>query len=471
MSAPEHAVQSKLSQKDREEIREELGRVLGSSLFHSSKRCHDFLEFIVNRTLDGDTDGLSERFLGADLFGRPVDYDTKADSIVRVRANDVRRRLTDYYSSLKSVPSFVISLSSGSYVPEFHRPSVDSSCRPSETPSSLGDAALLPGGNGLNSEPAALGSSAHTGLHPGTLDSQSELLGRQASTWRRRTIFGAISAGVVILLLSASCFFEWRELHDTRSALYPWKASPAVAGFWNSFLVDQRDTDLVLSDSSFSLVQALTNKPLTLSDYLARDYPYRFQEKDPQMAAALTRISNWGLGSPGEFEVAQRILALDPNRKTVHLYFSRKYMPDMIKRDNVILIGSPFGNPWAELFSGHMNFSFEPSNPNEIVDRSPVQGESRTYEYTPEGSFGYCIIAYLPNPDRTGDALLIQGSSAEPTQAAGDFLLSESQMSGFKKMLGSPNFPYFELLIKTSWVKGTPINSSIVAFRTYPKSN
>jgi len=166
---------------------------------------------------------------------------------------------------------------------------------------------------------------------------------------------------------------------------------------------------------------------------------------------------------------AQRFIALDPARRKIHLYVSRKYMPDLMKRDNVILVGSRFGNPWAELFENRMNFTFEPENLNEIANRTPVRGEARSYDYSPSNSVGYCIIAYLPNIDHNGSALLIQGTSAEPTQAAVDFLLSETQMADLKKKLGESRFPFFELLLKTSWVKGTPIASNIVGYRIYPE--
>src|SRR5258708_39810508 len=76
----------------------ELAAILASDSFSSSKRCQDFLEFVVKRALAGDYESLTERFLGVELFGRAVDYETATDSIVRVRANDVRRRLAQYYS-------------------------------------------------------------------------------------------------------------------------------------------------------------------------------------------------------------------------------------------------------------------------------------------------------------------------------------------------------------------------------------
>jgi hypothetical protein len=97
----------------------ELTAILASDSFSSSKRCRDFLEFVVKRALAGDFESLTERFLGAELFGRAIDYETATDSIVRVRATDVRRRLSQYYSGQRSRSPVRIGLIAGGYVPEF----------------------------------------------------------------------------------------------------------------------------------------------------------------------------------------------------------------------------------------------------------------------------------------------------------------------------------------------------------------
>ena len=115
-----HTVSRKLTDKQSAVIRAELASILASDSFSTSKRCRDFLEFVVERALAGDFESLSERFLGVELFGRPVDYETATDSIVRVRANDVRRRLAQYYSAQRSTPAGRIDLIAGGYVPEFH---------------------------------------------------------------------------------------------------------------------------------------------------------------------------------------------------------------------------------------------------------------------------------------------------------------------------------------------------------------
>ena len=65
----------------------ELDAILASPVFSGSKRCHDFLECIVQHAaFAGHYDELNERFLGVEFFGRKLDFDTGADSIVSVRA-------------------------------------------------------------------------------------------------------------------------------------------------------------------------------------------------------------------------------------------------------------------------------------------------------------------------------------------------------------------------------------------------
>jgi hypothetical protein len=488
VTTEKHNARITLTADETETARFELQRILACPLFQGSRRCHDFLQYIVSRTLDGELDGLTERFLGAELFGRRIDYDTKTDSIVRVRANDVRRRLTEYYADQNSTPKVVISLGVGSYVPEFqwpHREDSDPAGVPSLAPASSAPSTTNRertespvADHHEGSLPLAAGVERSAGHARQGDISVSESLSAMVSTLgmqkarvgvsRRVVAAGSVVAGLLILALAICSFTLWQKLSSDRQLLYPWQNSSAIAGLWGSFLADQKSTDLVITDSSFSLVEDLSHRSFSLTDYLSRSYMGHLQDQDPKMTSALSRISNWGLGSSGEFEIAQRFLALDPTRQRIHFYLARKYQPDLIRRDNVILIGSRFGNPWAELFDKRMNFTFNPDNPNQIVNRVPKDGESRTYDFGTPGSDGYCIIAYLPTPDHNGSALLIQGTSGEPTEAGGEFLLSEEKMSGFQKALGVSKFPYFELLLKTSWVKGTPIDSSIVAYRTYP---
>jgi len=100
-------------------VRLHLKEVLASHAFAGSKRTQDFLQLIVGHALEGDVDSLRERMIGAEMFGRPVDYDTGSDSVVRVKATEVRKRLAQYYSEIKDQPAIRIELPSGSYMPRF----------------------------------------------------------------------------------------------------------------------------------------------------------------------------------------------------------------------------------------------------------------------------------------------------------------------------------------------------------------
>jgi hypothetical protein len=93
--------------------------MLKAPIFAQSGRCKKFLSHIVLQTLDGSANQLKERTIGIRVFDRANDYDTGDDSIVRVTANDVRKRIGQYYLESRNAHPFQIELPRGAYVPEF----------------------------------------------------------------------------------------------------------------------------------------------------------------------------------------------------------------------------------------------------------------------------------------------------------------------------------------------------------------
>jgi Tol biopolymer transport system component len=121
MATGQHSVTAhKLSAEQANLVRSALESVISSDAFAPSKRCQDFLRLVVEHALAGELDSLSERMIGAEMFRRPVDYDTSNDAVVRVRATEVRKRLAQYYREAAQTPAVRIDLQPGSYVPEFH---------------------------------------------------------------------------------------------------------------------------------------------------------------------------------------------------------------------------------------------------------------------------------------------------------------------------------------------------------------
>ncbi len=105
-------------------VREQLGRLLASPLFRSSKHYPKLLRHVVEQTLLGHAAGLKERSLGMEVFGRDPHYDTNADPVVRTSACEVRKRIAQYYHEPGRDTEIRIELPAGTYVPEFHYPEI-----------------------------------------------------------------------------------------------------------------------------------------------------------------------------------------------------------------------------------------------------------------------------------------------------------------------------------------------------------
>ena len=104
-------------------VRAALGEMLASPEFRASQKSQLFLTYVVEETLGGRQESLKERVIGAEVFGRAPGFETSGDSIVRVKATEVRRRLAKFYKG-RAGGGLQIALPTGSYVPVFHREAV-----------------------------------------------------------------------------------------------------------------------------------------------------------------------------------------------------------------------------------------------------------------------------------------------------------------------------------------------------------
>ena len=115
-----HVPTARLPQEKAEEVLAELDRVLGSPLFRASRRCQTLLRARSELTLDGDVDSLEREGSGyRRVFGRPADYDTSQDPVVRATAAEIRKKLAQYYVEAGHESEVRIELPSGSYHADF----------------------------------------------------------------------------------------------------------------------------------------------------------------------------------------------------------------------------------------------------------------------------------------------------------------------------------------------------------------
>ena len=108
------------SKAQEETVLDQLRQVLESTFFRGSDRCCRFLEYSVQHVVQGrPSEEMKERNIGVDVFHRAPAYDTAQDNIVRVTANEVRKRLAQYYGSAGDQESPVIALPQGTYAVTF----------------------------------------------------------------------------------------------------------------------------------------------------------------------------------------------------------------------------------------------------------------------------------------------------------------------------------------------------------------
>ncbi len=134
------------SEAEREAIQQQLERMLADPLFRNSRRYPNLLRFLVERTLQGQTEDLKERTLGIVVFDRKPDYDTTLDPVVRTTAGEVRKRIAQYYHEPGRQNEIRIDLPVGSYVPEIRMPVPEPPTTPSE---------VFPVPSGVSPVPAA----------------------------------------------------------------------------------------------------------------------------------------------------------------------------------------------------------------------------------------------------------------------------------------------------------------------------
>lgn len=114
--ASEHPIENSESG----EVRRVLSQILASQSFRNSKQCSSMLLYIVEHSLAGDENLLRERVIGSHVFGRPADYETNEDPVVRLRASEVRKRLAQYYLTDPDPTGVYIEIPSGGYRATFH---------------------------------------------------------------------------------------------------------------------------------------------------------------------------------------------------------------------------------------------------------------------------------------------------------------------------------------------------------------
>ncbi len=101
------------------EEKAELEAVFASGIFSRAPGLAQMLSYVCKKYFDGESSQVKEYNIAVEALGRPADFDQKRDSIVRVEAHRLRKRLSEYYERQGASHRIRIVLPSGQYVPQF----------------------------------------------------------------------------------------------------------------------------------------------------------------------------------------------------------------------------------------------------------------------------------------------------------------------------------------------------------------
>ncbi len=374
--AAKHGLPADLKEAD---VREQAERVRASVPFRSSRRCVLFLDFVVQAALEGRWDSLKERTIGVEVFGRPPNYDTNQDPVVRGTASEVRKRLAQYYQAPGREPELRIELPSGSYLPEFHRPTA-------VAPPMV--AAPLP-------------------------------VAQPRSSWR---LFAAIAAAVCIVLTAV-------VIRSVR------KSPTVVDRLWAPILQSSESVLLCVGQPKvYNLLDSL-NAEIT-KRMPGPDHILSTAEANEKLTVTVGEIvPNWDRYlALGDAECLSDIAALLATRgHAYHIRGGGSTSFADLRENPTVLIGA-FTNDWTMRLTGQLRFTFESENDTMHYVHDRLHPTNRDWQLThvwPDWKMplDYAIVSRVLDPTTGKMIVTAAGITHYGTEAAGEFLTNPEYLA------------------------------------------
>src|SRR5579864_9543838 len=126
-----------MAQLDSEQFaaeRRELEAVIASGIFAPSSNAAKLLRFVCEKHFHNGADAITESDVAIQALGRRPDFDPQRDSIVRIEAHRVRKRLQEYYEAEGASHPVKIVLSRGHYSPRFIHAEIPADPEPEAVP-------------------------------------------------------------------------------------------------------------------------------------------------------------------------------------------------------------------------------------------------------------------------------------------------------------------------------------------------
>jgi hypothetical protein len=443
-------------------LRAHLREIVEGEAFRGSHRSAQFLTYIIDQALAGHFDSLKERMIGLELFGRSPSYDTSEDAIVRVTASDVRKRLLQHYGKYGSASEFRITLPLGTYVPDISYEPAAKPAAPVDEKVRIEAPAAFPGS--LDSSSAA--TPQRVAVAQDSIVTERNLKVAHDARGATRRWF-ALAALLLVVNLSLWAFFFARRVST------PAAAPPSVLP-WSAFFGSAHPTHVITSDPDLFAIQVLTHNTISVSDYANRRYLPEHSTLSAELKDLCTKLLSGDKASNVDAQITAEIAQLaQAYAHKINVEGARNLQfSDLKTDDNFIFLGSPASNPWSSIFESQLDFRFVSApvpGGGLIRNVHPAANEQETYVPTARGGAtgdSFALLAFVANPDQSGQILLLAGLNREGTEAAGNLVTDPARLAAALRTCGiSPAGPvkHFQILLHVYTMAGSPSQFDVTA--------
>jgi hypothetical protein len=414
--------------------RELVGRIAAGESFAKSPRLRELFLYLAECALRDPSSTLTEQQVGIAVFNRPAGYDTSADTVVRVQASEVRKRLKYYFLSEGLHEPVLMELPRGSYIPVFRSRDPQPE-EPADAVSSDGEKLVPVAKSGPLEHPA-----------PPLAAVYLPKPGRPLSLM-------VLSA----LLVAATAACVWLAYQNSQLRKRTSESSPYLSHFWTQFFHNQRQTDVIPSDFDLIAISDVVGHNVSLKDYTSKEYPGKLIDPlipDPRTNYMVSKAAARGAITPYDGPVLHELSRLSERYQLrFEVDSPRDARMDADSPGNFILLGHERANPWVQPFENRMNFRHhydDAARQASIVNTSPLPGEKSVYVYENHQE-SYALVACLPRQGDKGNVLILIGISLSAIDGAAYLVTDETAMSRLYERLGiglSDRVPYFEVLLE-----------------------
>jgi hypothetical protein len=435
---------------ERTSVLRELDAILNSSVFQPSKRCQEFLSYVVHHRLERNDERLKERTIGMDLYQRSAGYATGDDPVVRIHAGEVRKRLVQYYQTTPNNSPVRIELHLGKYAPEF---------KWAHLAPHLGDSLASQSGSEVQETAHRMGNvqeSAEAALPPLPETKRSSTKHKQRLLWVWWAVGIALLAGFA--LMGSTIYRAGTHKSAFQRFWAPALSSPEPA------LICLAKPSVYLP--SVKLYQRHSKTPEKFLNPFERLSQRPDLQPDDKLAwSDMSEYPDFGLAAGDVRSAIQLSSLFGQLGKKNQVRIGGNYSFEDLRNSPAVIIGA-FNNRWSMQMMSDLHFRFAYEGDQSIIQEEGPKGRRwyTKFDSNIKALEDYAVVTRLLNSSTGQFVVVVAGIESYGTQAAGEFVSSpEDLQAGLQSVSPDWDKRNVQIILRTQVTDNLPGPPQVVA--------